>query len=214
MSFKNLNLINPIVRAATEAGCPMPTELQTRIIPQILNGKDVLCCIPRGTERLTSFTMPVLQALKKNNPDHNDTRVLVLTPSKETALKIEENFKIYTKYLPLSQLSVYEGISNGTQLSSLRRRLDVLVATPEKLLELDDQRHISLSKVEVLIIDDIEILLANNTQKLKRLIGKLPLKRQNILFSAVISPEVSTFADKIFDDGMEIKKTTVYSAVS
>ncbi|MBW7676329.1 DEAD/DEAH box helicase [Chryseobacterium chendengshani] len=214
MSFKNLNLINPIVRAATEAGCPMPTELQTRIIPQILNGKDILCCIPRGTERLTSFTMPILQALKKNNPDHNDTRVLVLTPTKETALQIEENFKIYTKYLPLSQLSVYEGISNGTQLSSLRRRLDVLVATPQKLLELDDQRHISLSKVEVLIIDDIEILLENNTHELKRLIGKLPLKRQNILFSAVISQEVSTFADKIFDDGMEIKKTTVYSAVS
>jgi len=214
MSFKNLNLINPIVRAATEAGCPMPTELQTRIIPQILNGKDILCCIPRGTERLTSFTMPILQALKKNNPDHNDTRVLVLTPTKETALQIEENFEIYTKYLPLSQLSVYEGISNGTQLSSLRRRLDVLVATPGKLLELDDQRHISLSKVEVLIIDDMEIILQNNSHELKRLIGKLPVKRQNILFSAVISPEVSTFADKIFDDGMEIKKTTVYSAVS
>ncbi|CAD7797790.1 ATP-dependent RNA helicase RhlE [Chryseobacterium aquaeductus] len=214
MSFKNLNLINPIIRAATEAGCPMPTELQIRVIPQILNGKDVLCCIPRGTERLTSFTMPVLQALKKNNPDHNDTRVLVLTSTKETAMEIEENFKIYTKYLPLSQLSVYEGISNGTQLSSLRRRLDVLIATPEKLMQLDDQRHISLSKIEVLIVDDVEILLKNNRDILKRLIGKLPVKRQNVLFSAVISQEVSTFADKIFDDGMEIKKTIAYSAVS
>lgn len=214
MSFKNLNLINPIIRAATEAGCPMPTELQIRVIPQILNGKDVLCCIPRGTERLTSFTMPVLQALKKNNPDHNDTRVLVLTSTKETAMEIEENFKIYTKYLPLSQLSVYEGISNGTQLSSLRRRLDVLIATPEKLMQLDDQRHISLSKIEVLIVDDVEILLKNNPDILKRLIGKLPVKRQNVLFSAVISQEVSTFADKIFDDGMEIKKTIAYSAVS
>ncbi|RZJ40743.1 MAG: DEAD/DEAH box helicase [Chryseobacterium sp.] len=178
MSFKNLNLINPIIRAATEAGCPMPTELQIKMIPQILNGKDVLCQIARGTERMTSFTMPVLQMLKKNNPDHNDTRVLVLTPTKETALQIEDNFKVYTKYLPLSQLSVYEGISNGTQLSSLRRRLDVLIATPEKLLELDDQRHISLSKIEVLIIDDIEILLEKNTDDLKRLISKLPVKRQ------------------------------------
>ena len=214
MSFKNLNLINPIIRAATEAGCPMPTELQTRIIPQILNGKDVLCCIARGTERMTSFTMPVLQALKKNNPDHNETRVLVLTPNKNTALEIEDNFKIYTKYLPLSQLSVHEGILNGTQLSSLRRRLDVLIATPEKLLELDEQRHISLSKIEVLILDDIEILLKDNTHELKKLISKLPLKRQNILFSSIISPEVTTFADKMIDGGVEIKNTNVYSAVS
>lgn len=214
MSFKNLNLINPIIRAATEAGCPMPTELQTRIIPQILNGKDVLCCIPRGTERMTSFTMPVLQALKKNNPDHNETRVLVLTPNKNTALEIEDNFKIYTKYLPLSQLSVHEGILNGTQLSSLRRRLDVLIATPEKLLELDEQRHISLSKIEVLILDDIEILLKENTHELKKLISKLPIKRQNILFSSIISPEVTTFADKMIDGGVEIKNANVYSAVS
>lgn len=214
MSFKNLNLINPIIRAATEAGCPMPTELQTQIIPQILNGKDILCQIARGTERMTSFTMPIIQALKKNNPDHNDIRVLVLTPTKETALEIEENFKLYTKYLPLSQLSVYEGISNGTQLSSLRRRLDVLIATPDKLLELDDQRHISLSKIEVLIVDDIEILLEKNAVELKRLIAKLPLKRQNIFYSSVISKDVSNFVNKISDSGIEIKKTTAYSAVS
>lgn len=214
MSFKNLNLINPIIRAATEAGCPMPTELQTQIIPQILNGKDILCQIARGTERMTSFTMPIIQALKKNNPDHNDIRVLVLTPTKETALEIEENFRLYTKYLPLSQLSVYEGISNGTQLSSLRRRLDVLIATPDKLLELDDQRHISLSKIEVLIVDDIEILLEKNAIDLKRLIAKLPLKRQNIFFTSVISKDVSNFVSKISDSGIEIKKTTAYSAVS
>lgn len=214
MSFKNLNLINPIIRAATEAGCPMPTELQIKMIPQILNGKDVLCQIARGTERMTSFTMPVLQMLKKNNPDHNDTRVLVLTPTKETALQIEDNFKVYTKYLPLSQLSVYEGISNGTQLSSLRRRLDVLIATPEKLLELDDQRHISLSKIEVLIIDDIEILLEKNTEDLKRLISKLPVKRQNIIYSSTLSKEVSNFAEKIGNDRMETMKATAYSAVS
>jgi ATP-dependent RNA helicase RhlE len=214
MSFKNLNLINPIIRAATEAGCPMPTELQIKMIPQILNGKDVLCQIARGTERMTSFTMPVLQMLKKNNPDHNDTRVLVLTPTKETALQIEDNFKVYTKYLPLSQLSVYEGISNGTQLSSLRRRLDVLIATPEKLLELDDQRHISLSKIEVLIIDDIEILLEKNTEVLKKLISKLPVKRQNILYSSTLTKEVSAFAEKIGNGRIETMKTTEYSAVS
>ncbi|KQK24760.1 MULTISPECIES: DEAD/DEAH box helicase [Chryseobacterium] len=214
MSFKNLNLINPIIRAATEAGCPMPTDLQIKMIPQILNGKDILCQISRGTERMTSFTMPVLQMLKKNNPDHNDTRVLVLTPTKETALQIEDHFKMYTKYLPLSQLSVYEGISNGTQLSSLRRRLDLLIATPEKLLELDDQRHITLSKIEVLIIDDVEILLEKDTDELKRLIGKLPMKRQNILYSSVISKEVSSFAENISNDKIEIMKATEYSAVS
>lgn len=214
MSFKNLNLINPIIRAATEAGCAKPTELQNDIIPQILNGRDILCCMPDGLERLTSFTMPIIQLLKKNSTDHNDTRVLILTPTKESALRIEENFKIYTKYLPLSQLAVYEGISNGTQLSSLRRRLDLLIATPEKLLELDEQRHISLSKIEMLIVDDADVLLEKNTIDFNKLINKLPIKRQNIFYTTNISKEISTFAERILSNSLEINEKDYYTAVS
>lgn len=214
MSFKNLNLINPIIRAATEAGCAKPTELQNDIIPQILNGRDILCCMPDGLERLTSFTMPIIQLLKKNSTDHNDTRVLILTPTKESALRIEENFKIYTKYLPLSQLAVYEGISNGTQLSSLRRRLDLLIATPEKLLELDEQRHISLSKIEMLIVDDTDVLLEKNTIDFNKLINKLPIKRQNIFYTTIISKEISIFAERILSNSLEINEKDYYTAVS
>lgn len=214
MSFKNLNLINPIIRAATEAGCAKPTELQNDIIPQILNGRDILCCMPDGLERLTSFTMPIIQLLKKNSTDHNDTRVLILTPTKESALRIEENFKIYTKYLPLSQLAVYEGISNGTQLSSLRRRLDLLIATPEKLLELDEQRHISLSKIEMLIVDDADVLLEKNTIDFNKLINKLPIKRQNIFYTTNISKEISIFAERILSNSLEINEKDYYTAVS
>lgn len=214
MSFKNLNLINPIIRAATEAGCAKPTELQNDIIPQILNGRDILCCMPDGLERLTSFTMPIIQLLKKNSTDHNDTRVLILTPTKESALRIEENFKIYTKYLPLSQLAVYEGISNGTQLSSLRRRLDLLIATPDKLLELDEQRHISLSKIEMLIVDDADVLLEKNTIDFNKLINKLPIKRQNIFYTTNISKEISIFAERILSNSLEINEKDYYTAVS
>lgn len=214
MSFKNLNLINPIVRAATEAGCAKPTKLQNEIIPQILNGRDILCCMPDGLERLTSFTMPIIQLLKKNSTDHNDTRVLILTPTKESALRIEENFKIYTKYLPLSQLAVFEGISNGTQLSSLRRRLDLLIATPDKLLELDEQRHISLSKIEMLIVDDADVLLEKNSVDFNKLINKLPIKKQNIFFTTIISKEISIFAERILSNSLEINKKDYFTAVS
>lgn len=214
MSFKNLNLINPIVRAATEAGCAKPTELQNDIIPQILNGRDILCCMPDGLERLTSFIMPIIQLLKKNNTDHNETRVLILTPTKESALRIEEYFKIYTKYLPLAQLSVYDGISNGTQLSSLRKRLDLIIATPEKLLELDEQRYIMLSKIEMLVVDEVNSLLEHNNSSFAKLINKLPMKRQNIFYSSSLSKELSIFVAKILNNRLEINKEDYLSAVS
>ncbi|MBQ0151679.1 MAG: DEAD/DEAH box helicase [Chryseobacterium sp.] len=214
MSFKNLNLINPIVRAATEAGCAKPTELQNDIIPQILNGRDILCCMPDGLDRLTSFIMPIIQLLKKNNTDHNETRVLILTPTKESALRIEEYFKIYTKYLPLAQLSVYDGISNGTQLSSLRKRLDLIIATPEKLLELDEQRYIMLSKIEMLVVDEVNSLLEHNNSSFAKLINKLPIKRQNIFYSSSLSKELSIFVEKTLNNRLEINKEDYLSAVS
>ncbi|WP_407404935.1 DEAD/DEAH box helicase [Chryseobacterium sp.] len=214
MSFKNLNLINPIVRAATEAGCAKPSELQNDIIPQILNGRDILCCMSNDMERLTSFIMPIIQLLKKNNTDHNETRVLILTSTKESALRIEENFKVYTKYLPLAQLSVYDGISNGTQLSSLRKRLDLIIATPDKLLELDEQRHITLSKIEMLVVDEADELLESNSGTFIKLIHKLPIKRQNIFYSSTISKDLTIFAERTLNNRLEINKKDYFSAVS
>ncbi|MCU7614078.1 DEAD/DEAH box helicase [Chryseobacterium sp. GMJ5] len=205
MNFKTLNLINPIVRAATETGYSRPTDMQSMAIPQILLGKDIMGFAEKGKEKLAAFTMPVLQLLKKNNPDHNEVRALILTSSGDSAIQIEENFKIYSKYLPLSQLSVFEGILNGTHLAALRKRLDVLIITPGKLLELDQVRYIDLSKVEILVLDETEMMMEKISQAdLKKIIGKLPQKRQNIMFAGKMSDEIKKMASAILNNPLEV----------
>ena len=205
MNFKNLNLINPIVRAATETGYSKPTDMQSMAIPYILEGKDIMGCAETGKEKIAAFTMPVLQLLKKNNPDHNEVRALILTPMSNSALQIEENFKIYSKYLPLSQLSVFEGISNGTHLAALRKRLDVLIITPGKLLELDQVRSIDLSKVEILVLDEVEIIINKVSQiDLKKILNKLPQKRQNIFFTGEMSADVKKLASEVLNNPLDV----------
>lgn len=205
MNFKNLNLINPIIRAVTEKGYSQPTEIQSSAIPNILKGKDIMGCSPTGTGKTAAFAMPVLQLLKKRAPEHKEIRTLILTSTRELVTEIEENLKVYSKYLPLSQLSIYEGVSLGGQLAALRKTVDVLVATPGRLLELTSQRHIDLSKIEILILDDTDKLLemgfVNDVKKVIKLISQ---KRQTLLFSATISESIRTFAATILNNPVEI----------
>ncbi|MET3535755.1 DEAD/DEAH box helicase [Chryseobacterium limigenitum] len=205
MNFKNLNLINPIIRAVTETGYSQPTEIQSSAIPHILAGKDIMGCSPSGTGKTAAFAMPVLQLLKKRAPEHKEIRTLILTPTRELVTEIEENLKLHSKYLPLSQLSIYEGVSLGGQLAALRKTVDVLVATPGRLLELTSQRHIDLSKIEILILDDtdkmLEIGFGNDVKKVIKLISQ---KRQTLLFSATMSDNIRSFASTILNNPVEI----------
>lgn len=212
MSFKNLNLINPIIRAVTEAGYSKPTEIQSAAIPHILAGKDIIGCAQTGTGKTAAFAMPILQLLKKHTSEHKEIRTLILTPTRELAIQIEENFAIYSKYLPLSQLSVFGGVSAGGQLAALRKRVDILVATPGRLLDLVNQRHIDLSKIEIFVLDEADRILdmgfINDVKKVLRLI---PQKRQTLFFSATMPAGIRKLAETILNNPVEITVTPISS---
>ena len=209
MSFKNLNLINPIIRAVTEAGYSKPTEIQSSAIPHILMGKDIIGCAKTGAGKTAAFAMPVLQLLKKNAPEHKEIRTLILAPTQELAMQIEEDFKLYSKYLPLSQFTVYEGVSKGSQLAALRKTVDVLIATPGRLLDLVDQRYINLSKIEILIIDEGDALLEMGIgNDVKKIIKMIPQRRQTLFFSSTMSDETKKFAGNILNNPIDADKLT------
>ncbi|MEJ5103692.1 DEAD/DEAH box helicase [Chryseobacterium sp. MYb328] len=212
MNFKNLNLINPIIRAVTEAGYAKPTEIQYTAIPYILAGNDIIGCAQTGTGTTAAFVMPILQLLKKYTPDHSEIRTLILTPTKELAIQIENNFGIYSKYLPLSQLSIFGGVSIGGQLAALRKRVDILVATPGRLLDLINQRHIDLSKIEIFVLDEadrmIDMGLMNDVKKILQLI---PRKRQTLFFSSTMSLSIRKFSETILSNPVEVMAVPVTS---
>ncbi|HCN52188.1 MAG TPA: DEAD/DEAH box helicase [Chryseobacterium sp.] len=212
MSFKNLNLINPIIRAVTEAGYSRPTEIQRTAIPHILAGRDIIGCAQTGTGKTAAFAMPILQLLKRYNPEHQEIRTLILTPTRELAIQIEENFGIYSKYLPLSQLSVFGGVSIGGQLAALRKRVDILVATPGRLLDLVNQRHIDLSKIEILVLDEADRMLdLGFVNDVKKVLNLIPKKRQTLFFSATMPVSIKKFAGTILNNPVEVTVTPVSS---
>ncbi|PJJ67305.1 ATP-dependent RNA helicase RhlE [Chryseobacterium geocarposphaerae] len=213
MSFKNLNLINPIIRAVTEAGYSQPTEIQNAAIPHILSGKDIIGCAQTGTGKTAAFAMPILQLLKKYTPEHREIRTLILTPTRELAIQIEENFRIYSKYMPLSQFSVFGGVSIGSQLAALRKRVDILVATPGRLLDLESQRHIDLSKIEILVLDEADRMLDMGfINDVKKVLKLLPTKRQTLFFSATMPKKIREFAETIMNKPVEVTVNQVSSA--
>lgn len=214
MNFKNLNLINPIIRAVTEAGYSRPTEIQYTVIPHILAGRDIIGCAQKGAGKTGAFALPILQLLKRHAPDHKEVRALILTPTIELAIQIEENLKMYSKYLPLSQLSIYKGVSIGSRLAALRKRVDILVATPGELLDVENQRHIDFSKIEIFVLDDadrmLDMGLTNDIKKISNLISN---KRQNLFFSAVMPGSVRHFAKTILNNPIEIIVSPAFSEV-
>ncbi|UTX50147.1 DEAD/DEAH box helicase [Chryseobacterium sp. MA9] len=212
MNFKNLNLINPIIRAVTEAGYSRPTEIQCNAVPSILAGRDVVGYAQTGTGKTAAFVMPILQLLKRHTPDHKEIRILILTPTRELAMKLEENLGIYSKYLPLSQLSVYEGFPIGSQLAALRKRVDILVATPERLLDLENQRHIDLTKIEIFVLDKADKMLDMGfINEVKKVLKLLPQKRQNLFFSTTMPGSVKHFAGTILNNPVEVIVSPVSS---
>ncbi|PIF44781.1 ATP-dependent RNA helicase RhlE [Chryseobacterium sp. 52] len=214
MSFKNLNLINPIVRAVTEAGYSKPTEIQYTAVPHILAGRNIIGYAQTGTGKTAAFAMPIIQLLKRNTPDHKEIRTLILTPTRELVLQMEESFKVYSKYLPLSQLSIFGGVLSGSQLASLRKRVDILIATPERLLDLVSQRHIDLSKIEILVVDEADRMLDMGfAEDVKKIVKLLSPKRQTLFFSATMPSDVRKFADVLLNNPVEISVDSVPSPI-
>jgi ATP-dependent RNA helicase RhlE len=197
MSFASLGLSEEIVRAVTERGYTEPTPIQAQAIPVILKGGDLMGGAQTGTGKTAGFTLPLLQRLMANQPKgKHPIRALVLTPTRELAAQVEESVRMYGKHLPLKSMMMFGGVNINPQIKQLHGRVDILVATPGRLLDHLQQKTVDLSHVEILVLDEADRMLDMGfIRDIKRVLAVLPKQRQNLLFSATFSDEIKLLAD-------------------
>ena len=205
MSFSSLGLAEPLVRAVTEHGYTIPTPIQLQAIPAVLNGGDLLAGAQTGTGKTAGFVLPLLQRLTASSLAKPSTmkivRALILTPTRELAAQVEESVRVYGKYTKLTSAVIFGGVGINPQISQLRRGVDIVVATPGRLLDLHQQRAINLSHVEILVLDEADRMLDMGfIHDIKRILKLLPATRQNLLFSATFSNDIKTLADGLLNN--------------
>jgi ATP-dependent RNA helicase RhlE len=197
MSFQTFNLSKAIIKALEEKGYNSPTPIQEQAIPQILAGRDILGTAETGTGKTAAFCIPILQRLISSR-GNNNIRVLILTPTRELAIQVFENVKLYGAYLPVRSSVIYGGVSQVNQVKELRSGVDILVATPGRLLDFINQRIISLKDLEILVLDEADRMLDMGfIHDIKKIIRLSPASRQNVLFSATMPDEVSSLVKEI-----------------
>ena len=201
MSFAELGLSEAIVRAVTENGYTQPTPIQAQAIPAVLKGGDLMAGAQTGTGKTAGFTLPVLQRLSGGpRPAARSVRALVLTPTRELAAQVEESVRTYGKYLKLSSAVIFGGVNINPQIQRLERGIDILVATPGRLLDLLQQNAVDLRHVEILVLDEADRMLDMGfIRDIRRVLAALPPKRQNLLFSATFSDEIKALADGLLN---------------
>ncbi|HEU4621493.1 MAG TPA: DEAD/DEAH box helicase [Burkholderiaceae bacterium] len=202
MSFSTLGLAEPIVRAVTERGYTQPTPIQAQAIPAVLAGGDLLAGAQTGTGKTAGFTLPILHRLSstaKQRP-HASVRALILVPTRELAAQVEESVREYGRYLSLKSMTMFGGVGMQPQIDKLKGRVDVLVATPGRLLDHVQQRTVDLSHIEILVLDEADRMLDMGfIRDIRRILALLPAKRQNLLFSATFSDEIKALADGLLN---------------
>ena len=215
MSFEKLNLIEPIQRALTSEGYTTPTPIQQQAIPVLLEGKDLLGCAQTGTGKTAAFAIPILQNLylqKQASKGSFNIKALILTPTRELAIQIDESFAAYGKHTSLKHLVVFGGVSQYNQTNALRRGVDILIATPGRLLDLVEQRFISLQHIQTFVLDEADRMLDMGfIHDVKRIIAKLPTKRQTLFFSATMPLEISKLSNSILTNPVRVEVTPVSS---
>ncbi|MEO1257758.1 MAG: DEAD/DEAH box helicase [Bacteroidota bacterium] len=214
MTFKDLNLIEPIQKALAEEGYKTPTPIQQQAIPHALEGKDVLGCAQTGTGKTAAFAIPVLQnLLDKLSPNgHRKIKTLVLTPTRELAIQIGDSFKAYSRHVKVRGTVIFGGVSQKPQESRLKKGIDVLVATPGRLLDLMNQGIISLADVEIFVLDEADRMLDMGfIHDVRRVIKALPEKRQTLFFSATMPKEIAKLAHDILIEPIRVSVTPVSS---
>jgi ATP-dependent RNA helicase RhlE len=202
MSFASLGLSEELVRAVTERGYTEPTPIQAQAIPVILKGGDLMGGAQTGTGKTAGFTLPLLQRLMaKHVTGKAPIRALVLTPTRELAAQVEESVRIYGKHLPLKSMMMFGGVNISPQIKQLHGRVDILVATPGRLLDHMQQKTVDLSHVEILVLDEADRMLDMGfIRDIKRVLAVLPKQRQNLLFSATFSDEIKLLADGLLNN--------------
>ncbi len=205
MSFENLGLSAELVRAVAEHGYTTPTPIQVQAIPAVLAGGDLMAGAQTGTGKTAGFVLPILQLLSMSTPPatasgRKPVRVLVLAPTRELAAQIEESVRVYGKYSRKTSTVVFGGVSINPQMIQLKRGVDILVATPGRLLDLQQQRAVDLSHIEILVLDEADRMLDMGfIRDIKRILAFLPKRRQNLLFSATFSAEIKALADGLLN---------------
>ena len=198
MSFSNLGLCTELLRAIKEEGYTTPTPIQTKAIPVILSKKDVLAAAQTGTGKTAGFTLPLLELLNKNysKDKKSSVKALILTPTRELATQVAQSVEVYGKYLPFKSAVIFGGVGINPQKAILKKGVDIITATPGRLLDLVSQDCLDLSKVEFLVLDEADRMLDMGfIHDIKKILSILPKQRQNLLFSATFSPEIKKLAD-------------------
>src|SRR3990167_10758598 len=202
MSFKSLGLVAELLQAVQDAHYHEPTPIQKQAIPVILKGLDLMGAAQTGTGKTAGFTLPMLQLLSARSEGHDKSQVpirgLILTPTRELAAQVYENVAVFSKHLQLKAMVAFGGVKIGPQIAKLRRRVDILVATPGRLLDLIRQRAVNLSSVEIFVLDEADRMLDMGfITDIRKIIGYLPKERQNLMFSAPFSAEIRGLANSI-----------------
>lgn len=199
LNFNELGLSEPILRAIADAGYTTPTPIQVKAIPVVLGGGDLLAGAQTGTGKTAGFTLPILHMLSQKPLADKKVvrpRCLILSPTRELAAQIEESVQTYGKYLPLTSTVIFGGVNANPQIARLKKPLDILVATPGRLLDHANEKHMDLSGIEILVLDEADRMLDMGfIRDIKKILAMLPKQRQNLLFSATFSDEIKALAD-------------------
>jgi ATP-dependent RNA helicase RhlE len=216
MPFQSLKIIDPILKALQEEGYTIPTPIQSQAIPIILQGTDLLGCAQTGTGKTAAFAIPILQLLSATRTFDRKRKIrsLIVTPTRELAIQIEESFKAYGRHTGLNCTVVFGGVNQNPQTSALRAGVDILIATPGRLLDLMNQGFISLRDVEFFVLDEADRMLDMGfIHDIKKLLAVLPLNRQSLFFSATMPPEIMKLAGTILKNPSTVSVTPVSSTV-
>ena len=208
VSFVDLGLAEPLLRAIADVGYTHPTPIQAQAIPLVLKGRDLLAAAQTGTGKTAGFTLPLLHLLSRNRPAQlrpGRPRCLILTPTRELTAQVEESVQAYGKYLPLKSMVMFGGVNINPQIAALKKPLDILVATPGRLLDHVGQKTLDLSGVEILVLDEADRMLDMGfIRDIRKILALLPPKRQNLLFSATFSDDIRALAKGVLNDPEEV----------
>jgi ATP-dependent RNA helicase RhlE len=208
MAFQNLNLIEPILKALAKEGYTTPTPIQQQAIPLALNGHDVLGCAQTGTGKTAAFSIPIIQLLALQKQRKPGIKALILTPTRELAIQIDESIAAYGTFAHIRHTVIFGGVSQLHQTNALKRGVDILVATPGRLLDLINQRFIDLRQLEFFVLDEADRMLDMGfIHDVKKIIALLPQKRQTMFFSATMPPEIQKLADTLLRNPKMVEVT-------
>lgn len=208
MTFQELGIIKPILQALDEMGYTTPTPIQEQSIPTLLKGKDLLGCAQTGTGKTASFAIPILQNIyrtPKRKGGARKIKALIVTPTRELAIQIDESFRAYGKHTGLRSTAIFGGVKQGAQVKALQRGVDILVATPGRLLDLKDQGYISFRDIEYSVLDEADHMLDMGfVHAIKKIVAAMPDERQSLFFSATMPPEIVKLSGSILGDPLRV----------